>query len=72
LGEQVGVKKSQISKIEKGDKNLTIGTIIRLLKALRAKITFRIELDNKKEVALLEQVVLDEEHNKDHLRENYR
>lgn len=57
LGALVGVKKSQISKIEKGDKNLTIGTIIKLLKALRARITFKIELENKKELKLIEQVV---------------
>jgi HTH-type transcriptional regulator / antitoxin HipB len=71
LGEKVGVKKSQISKIEKGDKNLTIGTITKLLKALRAKITFKIELENKKEVALLEQVVQNNNNNQEHIGDNY-
>jgi HTH-type transcriptional regulator / antitoxin HipB len=70
LGEKVGVKKSQISKIEKGDKNLTIGTITKLFRALRARITFKIELDNKKEVALLEQVV-ENNRKKNQSGENY-
>jgi HTH-type transcriptional regulator / antitoxin HipB len=65
LGALVGVKKSQISKIEKGDKNLTIGTIIKLLKALRARITFKIELENKKELKLVEQVVANKDDHKE-------
>ncbi len=43
LGEIVGVKKAQISKIENGLKNVTINTIIRVFKALDTKINFNVE-----------------------------
>ena len=55
LGELVGVRKSQISKIEKGDRNLTLGTVIKLFKAIRAKVSLRVELESKKELALIKQ-----------------
>ena len=57
LGELVGVRKSQISKIEKGDRNLTLGTVIKLLKAIRARVTIKVELENRKELALMKQAI---------------
>ena len=48
LGEIVGVKKAQISKIENGLNNVTINTIMKVFKALQVKINFNIEFaDNK-------------------------
>ena len=43
LGEIVGVKKAQISKIENGLNNVTINTIMKVFKALQVKINFNIE-----------------------------
>ena len=48
LGKLVGVQKAQISKLEKNATNVTIGTILRIFDALKAKINFRIELENKR------------------------
>ncbi|MBJ2184534.1 MAG: helix-turn-helix transcriptional regulator [Muribaculaceae bacterium] len=42
LGERIGVQASQISKIESG-RNLTLNTIIRVLKALNLSGRFEIE-----------------------------
>ena len=44
LGEMVRVQKSQISRIEKNAKNVTIETILRVFKALKAKVNFNVEL----------------------------
>ncbi len=44
LGELIGVQKSQISRIERNAKNVTIGTILRVFKALKAKVNFNVEL----------------------------
>jgi len=44
LGELIGVQKSQISRIEKNAKNVTIETILRVFGALKAKINFNVEL----------------------------
>lgn len=44
LGELIGVQKSQISRIEKNAKNVTIETILRVFKALKAKVNFNVEL----------------------------
>ena len=44
LGEMVGVQKSQISRIERNAKNVTIETILRVFKALKAKVNFNVEL----------------------------
>jgi len=46
LGEMVGVKKSQISKLENGVNNITIDTLIKIFKALKAKINFTIQFDD--------------------------
>ncbi|MBN1181596.1 MAG: helix-turn-helix transcriptional regulator [Bacteroidales bacterium] len=44
LGEMIGVQKSQISRIEKNAKNVTIETILRVFRALKAKVSFNVEL----------------------------
>ena len=48
LGELIGVQKAQISKLEKSANNVTIETILRVFQALRARVNFKIELENKK------------------------
>lgn len=50
LGELVGVKKAQISKIENSLTDARFDTILKVFKALNAKINFNIELSNKKMV----------------------
>jgi len=44
LGKLIGVQRAQISKLEKGSKNVTIATILKVFDALRANIKFRVEL----------------------------
>jgi DNA-binding XRE family transcriptional regulator len=44
LGELIGVQKSQISRIETNTKNVTIETVLRVFRALKAKINFNVEL----------------------------
>lgn len=48
LGELVGVKKAQISKIENSVKNARFETIIKVFDALGAKVNFNVELKNQK------------------------
>lgn len=48
LGEMIGVQKSQISRIERNAKNVTIETILRVFKALKAKVNFNVELLDEK------------------------
>ena len=43
LGEILGVQKSQISRIERNTKNVTIETILRVFRALKAKVNFNVE-----------------------------
>ena len=45
LGRLIGVKKAQISKIEKSTKDVRFSTIMRVFKALKAKVKFSIEFD---------------------------
>lgn len=47
LGELIGVQKAQISKLEKNANNVTVETILKVFNALKAKVNFRIELQNK-------------------------
>ncbi|UKJ09163.1 helix-turn-helix domain-containing protein [Solitalea lacus] len=47
LGEKIGVKKAQISKLEKGYNNTTIGILTKVLDALDAKVKITIELENQ-------------------------
>ena len=47
LGKLVGVQKAQISKIENSIKNARLDTIMKIFKALGAKVNFNVELNNK-------------------------
>jgi HTH-type transcriptional regulator/antitoxin HipB len=44
LGELIGVRKAQISKLENNRKNITLDTMIKVFHALKAKIDFNVEL----------------------------
>ena len=48
LGKKIGVQKAQISKIENGEGNVTIGTVIRIFGALDARMVFDVKLNKKK------------------------
>jgi len=48
LGKLVGVKKAQISKIENSLTDARFDTILKVFKALNAKVNFNIELLNQK------------------------
>ncbi|MDP2301981.1 MAG: helix-turn-helix transcriptional regulator [Ignavibacteria bacterium] len=48
LGELVGVKKAQISKIENSLTDARFETIIKVFKALNAKVNFNVEMLNQK------------------------
>lgn len=47
LGELIGVQKSQISKLESSANSATIDTLIKVFKALKAEINFRVKLENE-------------------------
>ncbi len=47
LGKLIGVNKSEISKLESNSRNMTISTVIKIFHALKAKVNFKIELENK-------------------------
>ena len=47
LGKLIGVQKSQISKLERSARNVTIETIIRVFSALKANVKFTVQLDDK-------------------------
>jgi len=47
LGELVGVKKAQISKIENSLTDARFETIIKVFKAMNAKVIFNVELLNQ-------------------------
>jgi len=42
LGQLIGVQRAQISKLENGMSNITIGTVLKLLNALKAQINFSV------------------------------
>jgi len=44
LGELVGVKKSQISRLENNTKNVTVETIIKIFNAMKAEVNFNVQL----------------------------
>ncbi|MBX2973063.1 MAG: helix-turn-helix transcriptional regulator [Flavobacteriales bacterium] len=48
LGKLVGVQKAQISKLENSGANVTMATILRVFDALKAKVSFSVELSNKR------------------------
>lgn len=45
LGMLIGVQKSQISKLERNTKNVTIETILKVFSALKANVKFSVQLD---------------------------
>lgn len=45
LGELIGVQKSQISKLERSTKNVTIETILKVFRALKANVKFSVEIN---------------------------
>lgn len=47
LGNLIGVNKSEISKLESNARNMTISTVLKIFHALKAKVNFRIELENR-------------------------
>lgn len=47
LGKLVGVQKAQISKIENSIKNARLDTIMKIFKALGAKVNFNVEMNDK-------------------------
>lgn len=47
LGELIGVQKAQISKLESSTNSATIGTILKVFKALKAEIHFNVTLDKE-------------------------
>ncbi len=48
LGELVGVQKAQISKIENRTSNARLDTVLRVFKALNAKVNFQVHLLDEK------------------------
>lgn len=46
LGKLIGVQKAQISKLESNASNVTIDTLMRVFKALKAKVKLQVELPN--------------------------
>jgi DNA-binding XRE family transcriptional regulator len=47
LGQLIGVNKSQISKLENHANSATIETILKVFKALKAEINFKVKLENE-------------------------
>jgi len=47
LGELVGVNKSQISKLENHTNSATIGTVMRVFRAMNADVQFNVRLENQ-------------------------
>lgn len=47
LGELIGVKKAQISKLESSANSATIDTVIKVFKALNADIYFNVKMANQ-------------------------
>lgn len=47
LGELIGVQKSQISKLERSAKNVTVESLLKVFSALQANITFSVQMDER-------------------------
>lgn len=43
LGELIGVKKSQVSRLENNTKNMTIDTIFKVFNAMNAEVNFNVQ-----------------------------
>ncbi|MFK7971258.1 MAG: helix-turn-helix domain-containing protein [Bacteroidia bacterium] len=52
MGKIVGVQKAQISKIENNTKDVRFSTVVRVFKALKAKVKLVVELDKDAEFDL--------------------
>ncbi len=48
LGKLVGVQRAQISKLENNTTNVTMETILKVFAALKAKVSFNVELMNNR------------------------
>ena len=48
LGKMVGVQKAQISRIENSTSNATIATLLKVFTALKAQLSFNVDLLSKK------------------------
>ena len=48
LGELVGVKKAQISKIENSTTDARFATVLKVFKALDVKVSFNVQLNSRK------------------------
>ena len=46
LGKLIGVQRAQISKLENNMTNVTMDTILRVFSALKAKVSFNVELQS--------------------------
>ena len=46
LRKMIGVKRSEISKLERGSRNMTIATVLRIFQALQADVKFVVETKN--------------------------
>lgn len=51
LGELIGVKRAQISKLENGNHSASVSTIMKVFHAMKAKIKLRIESEDNIELA---------------------
>ena len=51
LGNLIGVQRAQISKLENGMSNITIGTLLKVFNALKAQINFSIIKEDDFQVA---------------------
>ncbi|HYX07439.1 MAG TPA: helix-turn-helix transcriptional regulator [Bacteroidales bacterium] len=51
LGELIGVKRSQISKLEHGNHSASVSTIMKVFQAMKAKVKLKIETDDNLEFA---------------------
>lgn len=45
LGKMIGVQKAQISKLESGNNSATISTVLKVFHAMKAKVKFKIEIE---------------------------
>lgn len=51
LGELIGVKRAQISKLEHGNHSASVSTIMKVFKAMKARVRLKIEADDNIEFA---------------------
>ena len=51
LGNLIGVQRAQISKLENGMSNITVGTLLKVFNALKAQINFSIIKEDDFQVA---------------------